>query len=151
MNKFLTTAVLLFLSIPSLPTSEKGSKPFFQFSKSFKIKVDNKSNVICRVKLQDVLEYTEFKRMECFKLDRKLHSILKEGITTLHSKKELVFLFLDNSGNQILPELTAKEGNFYLRSIVYSIPDKLWYTELTGNDGKYYIYQFDLHSTEVRD
>jgi hypothetical protein len=146
MNKLV---LILFIFIFITPGSifaveERNPLPFYYLTaKPFKIKLNLKTYKLCRVKLNDVIQYKNIELIDCYDLDRKLSETVKLIQEKNSKKNELNLMFVDENKKIANPELYTSDGVYTVKSILYFKKNKAHHIELMDKSGGYYYFTYD--------
>ncbi len=145
--KVLTSLLFSFLFIilfPIIAVEERNPLPFYYLTaKPFKIKINLKTYKLCRVKLNDVIQYKNIELIDCYDLDRKVSETVKLIQEKNSKKNELNLMFVDENKKIVNPELHTSEGVYTVKSILYFKKNKAHHIELMDKTGGYYYFTYD--------
>ncbi len=123
---------------------ERNPLPFYYLTaKPFKIKLNLKTHKLCRVKLNDVIQYKNIELVDCYDLDKKLSETIKLIHEKNSKKNELNLMFVDENKKIVNPELQTSEGIYTVKSILYFKKNKAHHIELTDKNEGYYYFTYD--------
>lgn len=135
--------LFLILSVNLFSTEERDPYPFYYINSFSKIKINAKSSELCRIKTKSVLNYSNHKKYECYKIEGKLNKVWKTVIEKKPKKKEITLLFFSKKGDILNPEIATSKGKFTVSALLYSKKDKTYYLEALDEKKKYFLFSIE--------